>query len=84
MKVIVEIPDPLAAIIPDVSRLPRLILEAYCADKFRRHLLTHGDVGAMLGLDQDGTDKFLKANGAPREGGSSENKSPNSPQEKTT
>ena len=83
MKVIVEIPDSLAAIIPDVSRLPRLILEAYCSEKFRGRLLSREDVGLILGHDQDRTADFLKANDLSCEADSADGKSQRAPLEKT-
>ena len=64
MKVIVEIPDAVAATIPDLAQLPRLILESYCARGFRSKKFTRSEVGELLGLDLRRTDEFLAANAA--------------------
>ena len=66
MSITIEIPQSIEQHLQtEWGELPRRILEAIAVEGYRQDVLTHGQVGELLGFNFWETEAFLKAHEAP-------------------
>lgn len=59
MEITLQIPERLAALLPQRDLLPREMIEAYAADAYRNEKLSLYEVSQLLGLDRWKTEELL-------------------------
>ena len=66
MQVTVDLPDEIAQHLGESGDVPRQMLEAFAAERYRAHQLSRHQVSQLLGLDYWQTEAFLTRHEAKR------------------
>ena len=66
MQITVQLPDEIGERLGEPTDMPRQLLEAFAAERYRHHALSRHQVSQLLGLDYWQTEEFLSGHDAQR------------------